>query len=329
MASTSANASGDEGEAKPGYRVVRIRGELVRPAAQRLAEASSADPNAGMALLAAAETHAIDVSRMWGSTPVSPVEGGEPGVRHVCLMVPGAGRTGMFFTSRPTNAAGERELGAVIDAACGSISPMEVRLAQALLEPNEESLARAFEAGGFDRLSTLLYLRRPAPRRREFRDRTLGVWPPGVRVERYRQLDENALAAGLARTYQGTLDCPELTGIRTTTDVIESHRAAGAFDRRFWFLVWFEGRVEGVMLFNPIPDQQSIDLVYFGIAPALRGQGLGAKLLEWGLCQLVDRPELGVTCACDERNEPARRLYARLGFVTADRRTALVRALGG
>ena len=308
----------------PSYPIARVSGDLLLPAATRLAQASSGLANAGQELLNAAKLHAISFRYFWASTePDDPLA-----ARQACLIVPGAGRTGMCFTTRPETPEEEAELASVIDHACRSLPGNVVRIAQTLLETGEASLGRAYTLAGMPKLATLLYLRRAMPRADEFAD--LQDLPEGVELSGYRPgRDEAALHDVLPRTYEGTLDCPELSNTRLPSDVVTSHRSAGAWTPGLWWFVRVGETVEGVALFNPIPDQDSVELVYFGITPNIRGQSLGYKLLRHATARLVGRSERWVTCACDERNAPALGMYTRFGMREHERRIAHVRVIGG
>jgi ribosomal protein S18 acetylase RimI-like enzyme len=232
----------------------------------------------------------------------------------------------MFFTSRPTEPGAIAELGAVIGHACEQ-SADAARVGQALLETKDADLGAAYEAGGFQKIARLWYLTRPAPRRGEFPDAT-PQWPEGVSVRNWTQGDDPALTRALERSYEDTLDCPELSKIRRPEEVLESHRAAGHWEPNLWWLVRLHGQPEGAMLFNPSPASDTVELVYLGLSRALRGKRLGTTLMNYALSRLVARTERSVTCAVDQRNTPACTLYERLGFVRFDERIALVRALG-
>ncbi len=303
-------------------RIVRVDRALLPAAAERLVQAASSGGSEAVGqFLMAARAHDIDLRRMWAS-----VEGDPARAREVCLVVPGAGRTAMFFTSRPEGGAGLRELGAVIGHACDRCGDV-ARVGQALLERKDEPLAAAYEAGGFGRIARLWYLTRPAPRAQEFPEAE-PTWPEGVTVRGWSQGDDPALASALERSYERTLDCPELSRMRRPEDVLESHRAAGQWDPGLWWLIRLHGRPAGAMLLNPSPPSGSVELVYLGLGPELRGRGLGSSLLRYGLSRLADRGAGSVTCAVDQRNRPACRLYERFGFVRFDERLALVRVLG-
>jgi ribosomal protein S18 acetylase RimI-like enzyme len=289
-------------------------------AARRLLGPARGDTNAAARLITNAESHGIDLGHLWVS-----VGADGQSARQVCLAVVGAGRSAMFFTSAPLNRAEEEELTAVVAHVCGRLPGVD--LGQCLLEPHEGGAHAAMLAAGFFDVGSLAYLRRAV---------TLGPGgetareelPAGCVVRRYRSGDDAALIRGLERSYEGTLDCPELCGLRKTADVLESHRAAGQWDPAFWWVVEQGELIEGMLLLNPSPEMNSIELVYLGLAPGLRGRGVGRQLLAHGLRALVGRPEEVVTCAVDVRNLPALRLYRRMGFSEFARRTALVRPVG-
>lgn len=197
------------------------------------------------------------------------------------------------------------------------------RLSQVLLEPDDVLVRAAFERAGFREIAELAYLSRPRPGP-EF-DAPVS-WEPGLTVRNWRAGDDASIALALERTYMGTLDCPDLCGMRDPMDVIASHRATGVFDPNLWWLVECDGRCEGVMLFNSCPAQSMVELVYLGLSPSLRGRGLAKRLMRLGLSKLSSRVEREVSCAVDLRNTPALRLYTGLGFKETSRRRALVRA---
>jgi ribosomal protein S18 acetylase RimI-like enzyme len=281
--------------------------------------------------------HGIDLSLMW-ATMDRTASGRPVRARQVCLAVPGAGRTVMLMLSGPGGGDEAAECGervACIEAACAFFAGPEggakrdVKLAQALPEPGEPWSVRAFESAGFVKVGDLAYLRRPlwpplvAPE---------PPWPEGISVRNVRGVapgepDRALLLAALNRSYEETLDCPELCGLRETEDILESHRATGSFDAKLWWLVMLGNEPQGCMLLSRCPDHNSVELVYLGLSPALRGRRMGSRLLEFGIASLGAVTADSLTCAVDLRNEPARRLYARTGFREFGRRVAMVRAL--
>lgn len=306
-------------------------------AARRLVDPSSGSiEQAAARFLASAPDHGIDLDLLWGAL------GPDGEVAEACLAVLGAGRTAMLFVSRPAGAApteaGATARAACIGAACEGLAGRfgrRVAIAQGLPEPAEPWAQRAFLEAGFIHVGELAYLSRrlrPADTGAE-----IPPLPPGIHIRPVRTLsrgsdDRRQLASAMERSYEGTLDCPELCGLRQTEDVIDSHASSGRWTPSLWRLVLLDGRPEGCVLLNPAPALRSIELVYLGLGPLLRGRGLGERLMREAIATAAARRRRdsadAMTCAVDRRNGPALRLYERLGFTEVAARTALVRPLG-
>lgn len=301
----------------------------------------------------------IDLSNLWATMSGEPT--GQASVRQVCLAVMGSGRTAMMFLSSPfpatarkrllggsaadADTSGEVERRAVLEAACEWLrgEPVKAALAQALLEEHERESLAAFVAAGFVQVGRLAYLKKPgaSPGRGDlaggaaipsgFAARTAADLAAAGASEK--ELDQMFLCA-LERSYIETLDCPELCGLRAPEEVLESHRAVGRYDPSLWWVLFAHNQPVGCMLFNMLPELESAELVYLGLAPEARGNGLGRAALRLGLRTLygLERsPRVvgagGVTCAVDTRNSPALRLYQAVGFEQTAVRIPVVRGL--
>jgi mycothiol synthase len=185
---------------------------------------------------------------------------------------------------------------------------MGCKLAQALARPDERERGAVLTRNGF-RLITHI----------EQWGRDLLDLPSAMartwRLERYRPELVNEFAATVARTYEGTLDCPELNGVRTIDEIMAGHRAQGKFHPDFWWLAFVDDVPAGVVLLTEMADGASWELAYLGVVPEYRGRGLARSLLTHAMHALSERPAAHVILAVDERNRPARRLYESLGFV--------------
>jgi ribosomal protein S18 acetylase RimI-like enzyme len=134
-------------------------------------------------------------------------------------------------------------------------------------------------------------------------------------------------ARAILASYEQTMDCPGLLGLREVDDIIAGHMATGRFDPSLWY-AFYQGDVPvGVMLLGILPPHRSGELIYLGIAPAYRGKGLARPILEHGLGELSARDTTRLLLAVDEANQPAIRLYRHLKFRTSARKAALIRAL--
>ncbi len=261
-------------------------------------------------------------------------------VRQVCLPVVGAGRTVMLFVSGgvgggPPEASVERAA-AIREGVrlAAETYGDRAHLAQALAQPRERWAAASFEAAGLTRLTILAYLARTLQPRDAEGSLAAGApvkapdkaaWPDTITVRAMdgSAADEARLRHALDASYEGTMDCPELAGLRTIEDIVAAHRDVGEFDPALWWLVERDGTPLGCVLQNRCPAQSCVELVYIGIAPALRGLGLGRLLLRRAITAASPHGR-ELRCAVDERNAPARQMYAALGFRETERRVAYV-----
>jgi ribosomal protein S18 acetylase RimI-like enzyme len=284
--------------------------------------------------VALAQEHGYDITALFGVKDVS----GE--VRHAALGIPGPGRTAMLYVStnsgRPERdpERANLERAGCIAAACRHLATLResdrasVCIAQTLLEPSEQATRRAFESAGFLHVGRLRYIHQPIARPSGASLR----WPVGISVDPVGGVEvagkaRDDLLLAMKRSYEGTLDCPRLCGMRTTEDILASHLATGQWDPTLWWIVRGQGEPHGCMLLSRCPEQDTVELVYLGISPELRGRGLASMLLRLGRSLLDECDGATWSCAVDEANTPALKLYERHGFVPYARREALVKGL--
>lgn len=317
---------------------VPVTVELQREALVRLLGGGSSIPDATVQdFLEQAPTFGIDLSLL--AAAVAP-ERDQDRVRQVCLPVIGAGRTVMLFVSGgvgggPPEASRDRAI-AIREAVrlARNGYGAKAHLIQALAQPRERWAAASFEKAGLKRLTDLYYLAKSLQIREAAGEVVAGspiqplgeaFWPAGISV---RAMDtspeaERDLRVALEASYEDTLDCPELAGMRTLDDIIAAHRDVGVFDPALWWLVEREGSLAGCVLLNRCPAQSCVELVYVGISPLVRGLGLGRVLLQRAIAASSPHGR-ELRCAVDARNAPARKLYSSLGFRETERRVAYV-----
>ncbi len=122
------------------------------------------------------------------------------------------------------------------------------------------------------------------------------------------------------RTYEGTLDCPRLNGVRSTEDVLATYRRSGEFDPARWFLVRLEEQDVGCLLLADHPRNEQWELIYVGLVPSARGRGLGRQLVRHAQWLVRQAGRRRLVLSVDAANGPAIGLYASEGFVAWDRR---------
>jgi mycothiol synthase len=207
----------------------------------------------------------------------------------------------------------------VSQAAMQQLAPRGLHYAQALLEPESEAKSDLFDALGFRPLGPLLYLERDA--RYPWTDPP----PPGeLEWVRYSQATRPLFESTVLETYEGSLDCPELAGLRPIGDVLAAHQATGRFDPALWEVARREGQAAGCLLLAELPHFPALEVAYMGVVPRFRRSGIGGLLLRRALeqCRAVGARQL--TVVVDDRNKPARSLYAQLGLKPITRRDARI-----
>ncbi|MFO0809269.1 MAG: GNAT family N-acetyltransferase [Gemmataceae bacterium] len=183
-----------------------------------------------------------------------------------------------------------------------------VRVAQALLDTADLSTAAPLLLHGFRHATALWYLRHELELATDWLGR-----PERLTFTEYVESDAERFGAILVETYDGSLDCPEVSGIRSPIEAIASHQSASANMSQWWLAEW-RGDPIGVLLVNAAADGDGWDVAYVGVVPAKRQRGYGRELMRKALfeAKAAGVPWLGL--AVDARNVPARALYKSLGF---------------
>jgi len=233
-----------------------------------------------------------------------------------CRMVPAAGRCAAVLA--PRLLLWDERLAARLIRAAAALA--HTRDAALLIQVLTESagggpLGLAIAQAGFERLAVLAYLRRDV----QPADGTAPL-PSDLEWVNYGLLRHRLFAETIVRTYEGSLDCPGLAGLRTIDETLATHKRTGAFSPRWWHVAMREGRPAGVVLLNNLEGRGEI--AYLGVVPEARGRGVGRALVEQAL---RDTAEMGLPLmglAVDTSNEPAVRLYAAAGFREIRRRLA-------
>ena len=207
----------------------------------------------------------------------------------------------------------------LLAALCDWLASQGVRIAQSLLGDEAAEQRDLFERHGFRHLAELLYLVS------DIQSLSSDLPSPRLRFVQYRPKLADRLAAVVEQTYQGTLDCPAISGVQATEDVLASYRAAGVFRPQWWLIAVHNRRDVGCLLLADHPDKGIVELVYMGLIPDVRGRGWGLEIVRHAqqIARCAGRRLL--LAAVDAANEPALRVYAQAGFGVWDSRSAFVR----
>jgi ribosomal protein S18 acetylase RimI-like enzyme len=221
----------------------------------------------------------------------------------------------------------EPDRSAIEDAILAAIShrldELDLCFGQVVIDPEDLALGEMLERNGFPHLTDLHYLLCPVNSARVARP------PATIEMEIFDEpTNAGRFVRVLEQTYQGTFDCPELDGLRTPEEALAGHRATGKFDPGRWRLIRWNGRDAGLLLISDHPDRELWEIVYLGVVPEARGQGLGEAVVQWAIAdaRAASRP---IALAVDTRNFAARRIYERAGFVELARQSVHLRPASG
>jgi ribosomal protein S18 acetylase RimI-like enzyme len=196
------------------------------------------------------------------------------------------------------------------------------RLTQCLL-PFHDPAAECLRRTGFNHTADLLYL---VATSESFPDQP--PQPPFELVPADPVAESTRFSPLLERTYVGSLDCPQVDGLRSTSEVLSGYRATGEFRSGLWQIVRAAGRDVGCLILAFHPAGKHCELIYLGLAPEVRGRGWGLELTRAALALTAAAGGERLVLAVDAANEPAVRMYVASGFSAWDRRQLWIKPLG-
>jgi len=183
-------------------------------------------------------------------------------------------------------------------------------LVQTLLDDSpEQPSGKLFIEAGFRHLALLEYLEMPVSGTQAHQaDVDTWTW------ETFRSGCEEDFTQVIERTYQGSLDCPQLDRLRSAADALAGHRNSGHFAPRGWLLARRDGEAAGLVLVNRAVGRSACSLVYMGVVPEHRGTGLGRALVRQAIRTTGQLGGDVLTVTVDSNNTPARKLYEEVGM---------------
>lgn len=196
-----------------------------------------------------------------------------------------------------------------------------VKLIQGLVDPSDERSEIPLRLAGFEKLARLVYLQRSISR-----EPVSSPPPGGLRAVTYSSSTHELFKHALSQSYTDSHDCARLNGVRNLDDVVEDHKhTGGLFDPSLWTVLTDAEQPASIFLMNPTETADTMELVYLGVSPAYRRQGLAHWMLREAMSQTFRRGLSKLTLAVDAGNSPALRVYYRFGMKRIHERTAMVR----
>lgn len=246
------------------------------------------------------------------------------GVIAAVVTLKAPGRAAMVLaTSAGADSRADRALPDLLKEAKHRAGADGVRILQVLLTAQEHRQDTVYVGAGFFHLAELIYL--------DMFIRSKDLPCTGARdlawltyEPQHRHLFTQAVAA----TYEGSLDCPDLHGLRSIEDIMASHESTGLHDPDLWFLAMQHHKPAGVMMVSRAIGASAGEVVYMGVLPGARGQGVGNALMAKAIEACARRDLAKLTLAVDAANDPALRIYRRFGMEEVTRRHAWIASIG-
>lgn len=234
-----------------------------------------------------------------------------------CLCVDSPGRvSSIFLPSLNRYLACTDALVNCLQEAIRRAGSRAVQLLQGTTTVDAELESRVFGQAGFERLVELISMDRDV-------SEPLGPPTPAPELD-YVTYDTGThplFCEVLKGTYEDSLDCVRLNGVRAIEDILASHRAAGEFEPTHWWISRVGDTPAGTILLSRVPERWAWEVVYMGVLPAWRGQGVGKAMLRRAIQSARDQAVGLLSLSVDAQNGPACRLYQRMGFRNVSRRT--------
>jgi mycothiol synthase len=209
----------------------------------------------------------------------------------------------------------------LLAAASDGLAARGAQIAHVILKRVSRADNTLLRGAGFQPTATLLFLMAP--------ESELPTDPPPgpLEFEPYQASKRDRLAQIVDATYQDTLDCPAMNGLRTLEDILVGYEATGQFAPERWLIVRHHERDIGCLLLADHPQHDNWELVYMGLVPSARGNGWGKAVVrhaQW-LTRQAGRRRL--VLAVDAANHPAVAMYTWVGFRAWDRRRVYLKSL--
>ncbi len=221
----------------------------------------------------------------------------------------------------PQLVAGEDEAtaNALAEAVTAAVDKTAAEIMQVFLSLPTPEAVKVLQHAGFRHLADLRYMTAESSRF------PLAAPDGELEYEAYRESQRGRLTELVGRTYEGTLDCRELDGVRDLEHVINGYQATGEYQPENWLFVREGGADVGVLLLADHPKGRHWELMYVALLPEARGRGWGRQITRYAQWLARGAGVERIVVAVDAANLPAIAMYRDSGFELWDQRAVYVR----
>lgn len=138
-----------------------------------------------------------------------------------------------------------------------------------------------------------------------------------------RDLSHEEVSALIGRSFVETLDCPRLNSLRRPEDVLQGFLEGKRLEQTDeWYVLRSDDLPVGIVFLEK-HSAEMVELVYMGLDPELRGNGLGRILLGKAFKTANSAGAKILVLGVDAANWPANALYKAAGFLTHQSKAVL------
>jgi ribosomal protein S18 acetylase RimI-like enzyme len=232
------------------------------------------------------------------------------------LCQPLAGASGLLWPVQSSSPARVDEIeNRLMEGARIWLKSQGAKMVQCLLAESEASAAPVLLRNGFRHITRLWYMRHDLDHFSQDNQQL-----PVLQLEPYSHCSPQNFERILLATYENSVDCPEITGVRSGSEIIAGHKAQGRHNPNRWWLAYAHQQPVGVLLLTEMPEGPGWDLSYLGLIREARGEGVGRSLVEHALLACRTEGASCLTLSVDGRNQAAIKLYHNRGFHAYDER---------
>jgi mycothiol synthase len=207
----------------------------------------------------------------------------------------------------------------IAEAVTAAIDETAAEMMQVFLSAPSAETVKVLQHVGFCHLADLLYLTAEASR--------FPLAAPDSELEfvPYDGTQRGRLTELVGRTYEGTLDCRDLEGVRDLENVINGYQGTGVYRPENWLFVRNGDEDVGVLLLADHPKGRHWELMYTALVPEARGRGWGRQITRYAQWLARGANVERIVVAVDAANLPAVAMYRDSGFESWDERSVYVR----
>jgi ribosomal protein S18 acetylase RimI-like enzyme len=206
------------------------------------------------------------------------------------------------------------------EAVVAVLDEVRVEMAQAVLSAPSPGTVAVLRHVGFRHVADLHYLSCEADK-----FPLAAPEPCELEFEEYRADQRDRLMRVIEQTYEGTLDCTALNGMRDIENVVTGYQTTGVFRPENWLFARNKGEDVGVLLLADHPKGKHRELMYAGLVPEARGRGWGRQITRYAQWLARGARVERIVVAVDVANGPAMAMYCHSGFELWDKRAVYLR----